>query len=111
MKGLLRLSRLGLLPLRVILWPGQETADALLDALLILVAGLSATQSLSVRQYPLSENAAVQITTAYVGASAELVVDRCAGSGFPLAPLANTIVAMRRGFLVRSASASLGDRL
>jgi predicted amidohydrolase YtcJ len=31
MKGLLRLSRLGLLPLRVILWPGQETADALLD--------------------------------------------------------------------------------
>ena len=31
MKGLLRLSRLGLLPLRVILWPGQETTDALLD--------------------------------------------------------------------------------
>ena len=30
-KGLLRLSRLGLLPLRVILWPGQETTDALLD--------------------------------------------------------------------------------
>jgi predicted amidohydrolase YtcJ len=31
MKGLLWLSRLGLLPLRVILWPGRETADALLD--------------------------------------------------------------------------------
>ena len=31
MKGLARLSRLGLLPLRVVLWPGQETADALLD--------------------------------------------------------------------------------
>jgi predicted amidohydrolase YtcJ len=31
MKGLLRLSRLGLLPLRVILWPGQETTEALLD--------------------------------------------------------------------------------
>jgi len=31
MKGLRRLSRLGLLPLRVILWPGQETVDALLD--------------------------------------------------------------------------------
>lgn len=31
MKGLLWLSRLGLLPLRVILWPGQETTDALLD--------------------------------------------------------------------------------
>jgi predicted amidohydrolase YtcJ len=31
MKGLLRLSRLGLLPLRVVLWPGRETADAILD--------------------------------------------------------------------------------
>jgi predicted amidohydrolase YtcJ len=31
MKGLLRLSRLGLLPLRVVLWPGQETTEALLD--------------------------------------------------------------------------------
>jgi predicted amidohydrolase YtcJ len=31
MTGLLRLSRLGLLPLRVVLWPAQETADALLD--------------------------------------------------------------------------------
>ncbi len=31
MKALLWLSRLGLLPLRVILWPGQETADAMLD--------------------------------------------------------------------------------
>jgi predicted amidohydrolase YtcJ len=31
MKGLLWLSRLGLLPLRVILWPGRETTDALLD--------------------------------------------------------------------------------
>jgi len=31
MRGLLRLSRLGLLPLRVILWPGQETTDALLE--------------------------------------------------------------------------------
>ena len=31
MKGLLWLSRLGLLPLRVILWPGQETTDSLLD--------------------------------------------------------------------------------
>ncbi len=30
MKGLLRLSRLGLLPLRVVLWPGQETMDAML---------------------------------------------------------------------------------
>ncbi len=31
MNGLARLSRLGLLPLRVVLWPGQETTDSLLD--------------------------------------------------------------------------------
>lgn len=31
MKGLLRLSRLGLLPIRVVLWPGQEAVDAMLS--------------------------------------------------------------------------------
>jgi multidrug efflux pump len=58
---------------------------AIVVNLLILVAGLSATQSLSVRQYPLSENASVQISTVYVGASAELV------RGFITTPLERAI--------------------
>ena len=39
----------------------QRPVLALVVNLLIVVAGLSATQSLTVRQYPLSENASVQI--------------------------------------------------
>jgi multidrug efflux pump len=40
---------------------------------LILLAGLQAWRALSVRQYPRSENAAVNIATVYVGASADVV--------------------------------------
>ena len=39
----------------------------------ILIAGLQAIRSLSVRQYPRSDIAVVQITTVYVGANADLV--------------------------------------
>jgi len=53
--------------------------------LVILIAGLYAWKSLSVRQYPLSENASVQISTVYVGASAELV------RGFITTPLERAI--------------------
>jgi len=53
--------------------------------LIILIAGFNAWNSLSVRQYPLSENAAVQISTIYVGASAELV------RGFITTPLERAI--------------------
>ena len=53
--------------------------------LLILIAGLNAWHTLSVRQYPLSENASVQISTVYVGASAELV------RGFITTPLERAI--------------------
>lgn len=60
---------------------------AIVVNLLILIAGLSAWNSLSVRQYPLSENASVQIMTAYVGASAELV------RGFITTPLERAIAA------------------
>ena len=42
-------------------------------SILILIAGLQAIRDLTVRQYPRSDNAAVTITTAYIGASAELV--------------------------------------
>src|ERR1700747_858156 len=41
--------------------------------LVILIAGLQAIRSLSVRQYPRSDIAEVQVTTVYVGANADLV--------------------------------------
>jgi multidrug efflux pump len=46
---------------------------AMVVNLVILIAGLQAIRSLSVRQYPRSDIAVVQITTVYVGASADLV--------------------------------------
>lgn len=46
---------------------------ALVISLIIIIAGFQAIRSLNVRQYPRSENATVTVTTAYVGASAELV--------------------------------------
>ncbi len=51
----------------------------------IVVAGLQAISRLTVRQYPRSENASVTVTTAYVGASAELV------RGFITTPLERVI--------------------
>ena len=65
----------------------QRPVLALVINLLIIIAGLSAWNSLSVRQYPLSENATVQIATVYVGASAELV------RGFITTPLERAIAA------------------
>src|SRR5947208_10450773 len=41
--------------------------------LVILIAGLQAIRSLSVRQYPRSDIAEVQVSTVYVGANADLV--------------------------------------
>ncbi|MBZ4417872.1 efflux RND transporter permease subunit [Myxococcus sp. RHSTA-1-4] len=58
---------------------------ALVVNLLIVIAGLQAIQSLNVRQYPRSENADITVTTAYVGANAELV------RGFITTPLERAI--------------------
>jgi multidrug efflux pump len=58
---------------------------ALVVNLLIVIAGLQALQSLNVRQYPRSENADITVTTAYVGANAELV------RGFITTPLERAI--------------------
>jgi multidrug efflux pump len=55
--------------------------------LLIVIAGVQAIRSLNVRQYPKSENAAITVTTAYVGASPDLV------RGFVTAPLERVIAA------------------
>lgn len=46
---------------------------AIVVSLLILIAGIQAVKSLTVRQYPRSDNAAVTIQTTYIGADAELV--------------------------------------
>ncbi len=60
---------------------------ALVVNLLIVIAGLQAVATLSVRQYPRSDNAMVTVSTTYVGASAELV------RGFITTPLERAIAA------------------
>lgn len=65
----------------------QRPVLSLVTSLLILIAGLQAIGSLSVRQYPRSDNAAVTITTVYTGASADLV------RGFITTPLERAIAA------------------
>src|SRR6202171_3740646 len=54
-------------------------------SLVILIAGLQSIRSLSVRQFPRSDMANVLVTTAYVGANADLV------RGFITAPLERVI--------------------
>ena len=46
---------------------------AIVVNLVILIAGIQAIRSLSVRQYPRSDISVIQVTTVYVGASADLV--------------------------------------
>lgn len=58
---------------------------AIVVNLVILIAGLQAIRSLSVRQYPRSDIAEVQISTTYVGANADLV------RGFITTPLERVI--------------------
>jgi multidrug efflux pump len=58
---------------------------AIVVNLAILIAGLQAIRSLSVRQYPRSDIAVVQVTTVYVGANADLV------RGFITTPLERVI--------------------
>ena len=60
---------------------------ALVVTLVILIAGFQAIRTLVVRQYPRSDNAAVTVTTVYVGASADLV------RGFITTPLERAIAA------------------
>ena len=58
---------------------------ALVVSLVILIAGLQSIRALSVRQYPRSDIAVVKVTTAYVGANADLV------RGFITTPLERVI--------------------
>jgi multidrug efflux pump len=60
---------------------------ALVVSLVIIITGLQAVRSLTVRQYPRSDNAVVTVTTVYVGASPDLV------RGFITTPLERAIAA------------------
>ena len=63
----------------------QRPVLAIVVSLLIVIAGIQAISSLSVRQYPRNDNAVVTINTAYTGASAELV------RGFITTPLERAV--------------------
>ena len=60
---------------------------SLVVSFIIVIAGLQSINSLSVRQYPRSDNAVITINTAYIGASAELV------RGFITTPIEQAISA------------------
>ncbi|MBI5633501.1 MAG: efflux RND transporter permease subunit [Nitrospirae bacterium] len=75
---------------------------ALVVNLLIIIAGLQAVRTLNVRQYPRSENAAVTVTTVYIGASADLV------RGFVTTPLERAIAAAD-GIEYMESQSSLGQ--
>ena len=60
---------------------------AIVVNVVIVIAGLQGMRSLNVRQYPRNENAAITVTTAYIGANAQLV------RGFITTPLERVIAA------------------
>jgi multidrug efflux pump len=60
---------------------------AIVVNLIVVIAGVQAIRTLTVRQYPRSENATITVTTAYTGASADLV------RGFITTPLERAIAA------------------
>src|SRR2546426_4105731 len=67
--------------------------------LVILIAGLQAIRTLTVRQYPRSDIAVIQVTTAYVGANADLV------RGFITTPLERVIASADGIDYIESSSA------
>src|SRR5438128_11343914 len=74
---------------------------AIVVSLVILIAGLQAIRSLSVRQHPRSDIAVVSVTTAYVGANADLV------RGFITTPL-ERVIASADGIHYMQSSSSQG---
>src|SRR5262249_11807115 len=72
---------------------------AIVVNLVILIAGLQSIRSLSVRQYPRSDIATVTVTTAYVGANADLV------RGFITTPLERVIASADGIDYIESSSA------
>src|SRR3954466_1781961 len=74
---------------------------AIVVNLVILIAGLQSIRSLSVRQYPRSDIAEVQVSTVYVGANADLV------RGFITTPL-ERVIASADGIDYMESSSSQG---
>jgi len=72
---------------------------AIVVNLVILIAGIRAIRSLSVRQYPRSDIAVVSVTTVYVGANADLV------RGFITTPLERVIASADGIDYIESSSA------
>jgi multidrug efflux pump len=72
---------------------------AIVVNLVILIAGLQAIRSLTVRQYPRSDIAVIRVSTAYIGASADLV------RGFITTPLERVIASADGIDYVESSSA------
>jgi len=72
---------------------------AIVVSLVILIAGLQSIHALTVRQYPRSDIAVVKVTTAYVGANADLV------RGFITTPLERVIASADGIDYMESASA------
>ena len=72
---------------------------AIVVNLVILIAGLQSINALSVRQYPRSDIAVVKVSTAYVGASADLV------RGFVTTPLERVIASADGIDYIESSSA------
>jgi multidrug efflux pump len=72
---------------------------AMVVSLVILIAGLQSIRSLSVRQYPRSDIAILTVTTAYVGANADLV------RGFITTPLERVIASADGIDYIESSSA------
>src|SRR5260370_35649745 len=70
-------------------------------SLVILIAGLQSIRSLSVRQYPRSDIAVVQVTTVYVGANADLV------RGFITTPI-ERVIASAEGIAYMESSSAQG---
>jgi multidrug efflux pump len=72
---------------------------AIVVNLVILIAGVQSIRSLSVRQYPKTDIALVTVTTAYVGANADLV------RGFITTPLERVIASADGIDYIESSSA------
>ncbi|MES2675685.1 MAG: efflux RND transporter permease subunit [Pseudomonadota bacterium] len=72
---------------------------SLVVSLLILIAGIQAVSSLSVRQYPRSDIAVITINTVYVGANAELI------RGFITTPIERAIASADGIDYIESSSA------
>src|SRR4249919_2133014 len=78
---------------------------AMVVNLVILIAGLQSIRSLSVRQYPRSDIAVVNVTTAYIGANADLV------RGFITTPLERALASADGIDYMESSSAQAGSTI